>query len=64
MGEKRDTRISQTPGPGDYELKSEKKDGFTMGQRIHSKPQEELPGPGQYANDAPKTGPQFSIGEK
>ena len=65
IGEKRDGKIHQTPGPGDYEIKSEKRDGITIGTRHQSKQTEELPGPGQYIDpSATPSGPQFSIGEK
>jgi len=56
----------QTPGPGDYEIKSEKKDGITIGTRISTKNSEDLPGPGHYIdpNNHTTGGPQYTIGEK
>lgn len=46
IGVKRDTRIQQTPGPGDYEdLKNEGK-GFKIGTRRSDKETEAVPAPG------------------
>ena len=46
--QKRDQKIEQTPGPGDYNEPEKEKKGVTIGQRIADKKTEDLPAPGQY----------------
>ena len=65
MYQKREAKIEQTPGPGDYYyLKNEKK-GVTMGKRFAEKEIEELPGPGRYRHRSKiSEGPKFTLGTK
>ncbi len=65
MGEKRDYKISQTPGPGQYEVQHDEQKGITIAGKYHEKQPENLPGPGQYEKKSTlQEGPQYSIGEK
>ena len=60
--QKRDGKIEQTPGPGDYEDLKEKKEGFTIGQKLKERAPEELPGPGNYEGKSHLIeGPQYSM---
>ena len=63
--QKREQRIEQTPGPGDYEeLKKEMK-GVTIGEKLKERKPEDLPAPGQYTEKSYIVeGPQYSIYQK
>ena len=63
--QKRDQKIEQTPGPGDYNEPEKEKKGVTIGKRIADKKVEDLPAPGQYeSKSALVEGPQYSIYQK
>ena len=63
--QKRDQKIEQTPGPGDYNEPSQEQKGVTIGQRFGEKKLEDLPAPGQYASKSHLVeGPQYSIYQK
>ena len=65
MGEKRETRIEQTVGPGEYEAPQEKGKGVTIGERLREKEADYIPEPGAYEiKSTIKEGPTYTIGEK
>ncbi|MBK8156476.1 MAG: hypothetical protein IPK55_11010 [Streptococcus sp.] len=43
VGEKRYTKIEQTPGPGEYEHKDDRGHGVTIGERLAERRPEDLP---------------------
>ena len=62
MGQKREEKILQSVGPGEYETPVEKGKGVTIGQRMQSKAPEELPAPGDYElKSTIKEGPEYSM---
>ena len=59
---RRDEKIEQTPGPGDYDEIKKQGKGVTIGVKFKEREQEELPGPGHYEEKSRIVeGPQFSI---
>jgi len=65
MYQKRDQKIQQTPGPGDYNEPGKQQRGVTIGQRIKQRDAEELPGPGNYEGKSHiHEGPQYTISQK
>ena len=58
--------MQATPGPGDYEIKSEQTQGVTIGARHETKTHDELPGPGAYIDPSvtTKSSIAFTMGEK
>ena len=63
--QKRDQKIEQTPGPGDYNQPEKEQKGVTIGQRFGEKKIEDLPAPGQYSTKSHIVeGPQYSMYQK
>ena len=63
--EKREQKIEQTVGPGEYEVKEERKQGVTIGERLREKEADYIPEPGAYEIKSKIIeGPTYSIGEK
>ena len=64
--EKREHKIEQTVGPGEYEAPQERAKGVTIGERRAEKAPEEVPAPGQYEQRSKlgADGPKYSVGEK
>ena len=48
IGEKRESRIERTVGPGEYEAPEERGKGVTIGEKIRERQPEDAPAPGQY----------------
>ena len=46
--EKREQKIEQTVGPGEYEVVEEKAKGVTIGERLREKEADYVPEPGAY----------------
>ena len=46
--EKREQKIEQTVGPGEYEVKEERKQGVTIGERLREREADYVPEPGAY----------------
>jgi len=44
--ERREKKIETTVGPGEYELTEEKRQGFTIGEKLKERRPEDLPAPG------------------
>ncbi|CAI2384789.1 unnamed protein product [Moneuplotes crassus] len=62
MYQKREQRIDQTPGPGDYEFIQKQNKGVVMGQKFKNKEPEDMPGPGNYEGKSHiQEGPQYSM---
>ena len=52
-------------GPGEYEIKEERKQGVTIGERLREKEADYVPEPGAYeVKSRIVEGPTYSIGEK
>ena len=63
--QKRDQKIEQTPGPGDYNEPGKEQKGLTIGKRFADKKAEDLPGPGEYNGSVKAiTDRGFKIGTK
>ena len=62
MYAKRDDKILDTPGPGQYEHKKYKGRGVKMGEKLKDRAPEDLPGPGNYeAGSKVGEGPKYSM---
>ena len=58
-------RLSSTPGPGSYESKIARKQGYTMGKKFEKKGPEDAPGPGNYEQKSTiNNGPSYSMTSK
>lgn len=65
IGEKREHKIEQTVGPGEYEAPQEQTRGVTIGEKHRERLPEDVPAPGQYEISSKiQEGPQYSIYEK
>ena len=65
MMERREEKIRQTVGPGEYEVPEDKGQGVTMGQRLKARDAEEVPAPGQYeVKSKILEGPTYTMGQK
>ena len=63
--EKREQKIEPTVGPGEYEVKEERKQGVTIGERLWEKEADYVPEPGAYELKSKLVeGPQYSIYQK
>lgn len=64
MGLKRDNKIAQTPGPGDYENALNEEKGFRIGEKRSEKQMEDAPAPGAYELQSTLERKGASIGVK